>query len=78
MAVNKENENPIYEILKVEDIETIPDEHIREFACDIFKAYMHISEMLKPFGLKVGMGKFQPNGLGEVSYNVKFYKKDTK
>jgi hypothetical protein len=65
-----------YTIATIEDIADIPDEHIREFACDNFKAYRQIADLVKPFGLEIGAIRFTPNGLGKVSYNVSIATKE--
>lgn len=61
-----------YTVTTLEDIANIPDEHIRELACDLFNTYQHVSKQLKPFGVNLGAIHFTPNGLGNVSFNIKF------
>jgi hypothetical protein len=71
MAVDeKKNNKPIYRVEKLEDIAKIPDEHIREFALDAFKALLQQIAVVAPLGITFGGLNFQPNGLGEIDYNL--------
>jgi hypothetical protein len=71
MAVDENNEAPIFEIKSVDDIDKIPEQYLRELSKDYFTTITKLGAFLEPMGMKLGGGKFQPNGLGKITVNIK-------
>jgi hypothetical protein len=71
MAVDENNEAPIFEIKSVDDIDKIPEQYLRELSKDYFTTITKLEVFLEPLGIKIGGSKFQPNGLGEITVNIK-------
>jgi hypothetical protein len=71
MAIDEKNGAPIYNVKTIEDVKTIPDENLREFAEDAMRLVISLFDKVGFLGIGFDGIRFQPNGLGEVSYNLK-------